>query len=298
MAQWVEKQKWTEQQPRLNFQERLKIIFGVDERNIPKDPQELKRQLEIRSQTASVKQEVQESAKILLREFNRKEQLASVIARNEKYKWSNIETMRARDLFALELAPDSKWFLSKTFAYVTKKTWEQIPFDPQNKEIDIKQWVEILIDFGSNADANQRVGAGDIVPAYVNVIRVIDTNGNVRIGRRCINGSRVGYYDENNRYIAIFNGYKIQIPTKEDIKKPETASIFWALKITDIFEENSEKIQTLEAQERVAMQAYAWQLESMKQKDAVMEMISRISQDVPSTTSYKEKVNKMLERAK
>jgi hypothetical protein len=83
-----------------------------------------------------------------------------------------------------------------------------------------------LIDFGSNADANQRVGAGDIVPAYVNVIRVIDTNGNVRIGRRCINGSRVGYYDENNRYIAIFNGYKIQIPTKEDIKKPETASIF------------------------------------------------------------------------
>jgi hypothetical protein len=36
----------------------------------------------------------------------------------------------------------------------------------------------------------------------------------------------------------------------------------------------------------------------MKQKDAVMEMISRISQDVPSTTSYKEKVNKMLERAK
>jgi hypothetical protein len=70
----------------LNFQERLKIIFGVDERNIPKDPQELKRQLEIRSQTASVKQEVQESAKILLREFNRKEQLASVIARNEKYK--------------------------------------------------------------------------------------------------------------------------------------------------------------------------------------------------------------------
>lgn len=54
------------------------------------------------------------------------------------------------------------------------------------------------------------VGAGDILPATVTKILVIDTKGQQRTGTRQIQNGRVGYYDAQG-YIPVFSGYTISV---------------------------------------------------------------------------------------
>jgi hypothetical protein len=96
--------------------------------------------------------------------------------------------------------------------------------DDQGDEIDLTSAnagtlknKKLLINFGDNKSLNASIGLGDILPYEVKKVEITDKNGKVttgtlgskdsRKGRR----DRVGYYDENGVYIAIYSGYSIKV---------------------------------------------------------------------------------------
>ena len=179
--------------PKQSFSERLKLVFGSDTRNIPQDPKELEKALLMRS-FGSFREDIQKEAKQLLFELRRKQnrdaRFAQEIARNpEKFKNKNIDSTSARDLYDIE--HEDVGFLAKAFAYkINKETGEQMSLDPKN----VNEGDEILVDFGANKNADLRISAGDMIPADIRVVKIVDSNGQERIGKRGIT-PRPGYYD-------------------------------------------------------------------------------------------------------
>ncbi|MBP9812188.1 transglycosylase SLT domain-containing protein [Candidatus Gracilibacteria bacterium] len=76
---------------------------------------------------------------------------------------------------------------------------------------------KILINFGSNKSINASIGLGDLLPYEAKKVQITKPNGEIvngtlgtadsRKGRK----ERVGYYDENGKYIAVYSGYSIKI---------------------------------------------------------------------------------------
>lgn len=83
------------------------------------------------------------------------------------------------------------------------------------EKTDEKDKISYTVNFGENRLADRYVGAGDILPANVEAIKVTDDNGNV-VTERAIRGinnrNRIGYYDAaTGAYIAIHTGHRITV---------------------------------------------------------------------------------------
>lgn len=85
----------------------------------------------------------------------------------------------------------------------------------------IKEGDEVVIDFGKNASANAKIGLGDILPPSVQIVKIFDLDMGVRIGTKQVIGGRSGYYDINGKYLPIYSGYTIQVPTTRELSNPD-----------------------------------------------------------------------------
>jgi hypothetical protein len=69
---------------------------------------------------------------------------------------------------------------------------------------------KLLINFGENKSLNASIGLGDILPYTVKKVEITDKNGKTTVGTLGSKDSRkgrrdrVGYYDDNGVYIAIY----------------------------------------------------------------------------------------------
>lgn len=75
--------------------------------------------------------------------------------------------------------------------------------------------ISFRVNFKENETANRYVGAGDLLPANVESIKVLDDYGNVisaKAVRNINNRHRIGYYDaKTGEYVPIHTGFKIVI---------------------------------------------------------------------------------------
>lgn len=88
--------------------------------------------------------------------------------------------------------------------------------------------ISFRVDFKENETAARYVGAGDLLPANVESIRVLDDYGNVvssKAVRNINNRRRIGYYDaETGEYVPIHTGFKIIVlSTRTDSSKSLSA---------------------------------------------------------------------------
>jgi len=100
----------------------------------------------------------------------------------------------------------------------------------QPEKIDDK--IAYTVDFKGNSLAERHVGAGDLLPANIESIMVMDSNSNIvskNAVRSLNNKNRIGYYDkESGQYIAVHSGFRIVVLTtrtnspKTPSKKPKT----------------------------------------------------------------------------
>ena len=149
----------------------------------------------------------------------------------------------------------------------------------------------VRIDFGRNAKANAKIGAGDILPANVNVVKIIDTSGNIRIGRRDIVGGHVGYYDINGKYLPIFNGYRIRIPQQSEI----TGAEYKRLGVKSVFNADKKALEELEKQENLAFESYHTRLEANEKTDRISAKVRDLRDIAGKTGNYQEQLKKALE---
>ncbi|MDD5213304.1 MAG: NlpC/P60 family protein [Candidatus Gracilibacteria bacterium] len=102
------------------------------------------------------------------------------------------------------------------------------------KKIDDKTY---NIDFGTNKSLENNIGLSEVMPEEVKKVHIIgEKNGRKYdlVGTR--QGTKGGFYDENGRYLAIFNGFKVEV--LESYTSEELASKQ---------KENDEKISSLSA---------------------------------------------------
>lgn len=241
------------------------------------------------------KTKFKQAIKDILREKNRIIQLEVVSKKwsdksRDILKWKNIDAISARDLLLAE--NEDTWFLAKTFAYKLTKdeTWEESE-TPVIRD-DIKEKDIIKIDFGKNKNANYKIWAADILPASVKIVKIIDYKGKEIIWTRDIAWNKVGYYDENNKYIPIFNNYKIYIPSSDELKNTEYSK--FGLK--SVFASVSE-LKDLEKNEKEAKTRYISELELNEKADIVKDTVFKLSSEVWDLKPYKNKINAMLNKA-
>lgn len=164
---------------------------------------------------------------------------------------------------------------------------------PLNVE-DIAEGDTVRVDFGRNRSADAKIGAGHLLPANVEVVKVIDTNWNVRIGRRMIVGGQVGYYDQNGKYLPIYSGYRIRIPTKSELSNPEYA----ALGAASALNTDEKALAERRKEERAAMEGFAKTLEAGEASDRtndVLEKLRREAEDAGTYANYRERLAKTVE---
>lgn len=75
------------------------------------------------------------------------------------------------------------------------------------------KYLEINLHGKSKYESN--IGAGHICPPSWQKVKIVDKNGKSKIGTRKIpgiddvDGHKIGYYDKNGEYLAVYTGYKI-----------------------------------------------------------------------------------------
>lgn len=162
-------------------------------------------------------QQIRNEIASLKRELNRVKQLASISkeASRKLSEGKNMDSLSPADLMKID---KEEWkrgeFLSKSFLYKQTTDSEgnitQEPSDGKN----LKEWDIIVVDFGKNKQANNRIGLGHMLGANIEYVKV-----NGKIGMRAIINNRVGYYMDNNArgYIPVFTGDEVVIPMKHEI---------------------------------------------------------------------------------
>jgi cell wall-associated NlpC family hydrolase len=205
---------------------------------------------------------------------------------------SSIDQVSAGNLIQLERA--ERWTLSKLYAYkrTLDKDWlpTEIPLDSKN----IIEGDEIIIDFGKNISANAKIGAADILPPSIQIVKIFDRDMGVRVGRRDIVGGRAGYYDANNKYIPIYSGYTLQIPTAVELANPD----YKGFGIKNSIEQDPAKIALLNTQDATALEYFAGILEKSRGEDRIDGMYQLIANEAWSAGTYGERLTRMIEIAK
>jgi hypothetical protein len=73
-------------------------------------------------------------------------------------------------------------------------------------------------------DIEASIGLAHILSENITEVEVTDLRGNVRRGQRKVHRGRAGYFDENNKYINIFSGYKVKVASANDKQDQEFKS--------------------------------------------------------------------------
>lgn len=209
----------------------------------------------------------------------------------EALKQEGFDGAKAKDLLSLELM--ERGTLAKVFSFKRKKDEQGLPTEEALKW-GINEGDEIIVDFGKNMDANARIGAADILPPSVQIVKIIDRDQNVRIGVRKIIGGRAGYYDGNNKYIPIYTGYTLRVPTENELKRNEYAHYG----VTRSIEADQKKITELESEDVKAMRAFSSILEKTKKEDTETELYRLVSQEAGTYGSYGERLGRMIDIAR
>ena len=197
------------------------------------------------------KRRIREEILSIKREFNRSKQYGNVMNMKLAEGKNSLDAISAWDLMRID--KESKLrrgeFLSKSFLYKRTTDKEGNIFEEPSDGKDLKEWDTLFVDFGKNGSAESKIGIGDLLSIDIKVVKVIDRQGNVRIGKRSIQGNKVGYYDENG-YIPVYNNYTVQIPNQkesEDYLKSSNPSITLS---NDETEENKAKDAFIETADR------------------------------------------------
>ncbi len=203
----------------------------------------------------------------------------------------NVDTISAHDLLGLKKG--DRGMLAKFFAY--KKGFDNAK-NPEENPLDIntlKEWDEIVIDFGGNLSANDKIWAADILPVEVQCVKITDKEWNVRYGARSIVGGRAGYYDANGKYLPIFNGYTVSIPTKSDLLHPE----FKQMKVGKVFEKDVKKVEALKKADNEALEYFRNVLQKSEREDKMTLLLRNLEKEIGSFSSYKDKLLKLIQKA-
>lgn len=215
----------------------------------------------------------------------------------EVLKSNGFDSVSADDLLSLEQL--ERGTLSKVFAYKRSRDGEGYPIEEPLNLSKIAEEDEIVIDFGRNAAANARIGAADILPPSVRVVKIFDADMNVRIGVRQVVGGRAGYYDVNGKYIPVFTGHTIRIPSSSELGKPEYKDLEKQFKIqlSRSIETDAKVLETLNAEDAEAMKQFRKILEQSKKEDQMSSLYSMISTEAGASGNYKERLERMIEVA-
>lgn len=205
----------------------------------------------------------------------------------------DIDNIGVKKLLTIE--NNKKWFLASAFAFkqIEDKDWnitEEAISNPDN----INEWDTINIDFGKNKWAYWKVGAWDILPTKVQVVKIIDAHWEVRIGKRGISGSKVWYYDLEWRYIPIYNNYKLYIPKSSELNSSEYKDIW----ITSAFLSDKKQLEELEKTENTAKVNYIQVVEENERLSRISDIVVEIGWEFVNQKNYKDKLRLTLERAK
>lgn len=206
----------------------------------------------------------------------------------EVMKTGGFETMWADDLLSLEQL--ERGVLSKVFAYKRTKGPDGLPVETPLNTKDIQENDEIVIDFWRNASANAKIGAADLLPPSIRVVKIIDRDMNVRIGTRQVINGRSGYYDINGKYLPIYNGFTLRIPTAVEIQQPEYAGF----KISKSIEQDAAVLSRLETEDAEAMTRFRGILEKSRKEDATSSLYELISTEAGSGGTYQERLGRMI----
>lgn len=196
--------------------------------------------------------------------------------------------MNADNLLSLEQI--ERGVLSKVFAYKRSVDQNGLPIESPLNSKDIKEEDEIVIDFGKNGSANAKIGAADILPPSIRIIKIVDHDMNVRVGTRQIINGRAGYYDINGKYLPIYTGYTLRIPSEKEISRPE----YQGFKIGKSIETDSTILATLEEQDAKAMSQFRSVLEKSKGEDTTSDLYSMIAIEAGTNGSYQERLARMI----
>lgn len=251
--------------------------------------------------TGSEKRNQRENILSLGRTKNRSQRAEMITAENgmikneplkkrarEIMKSGGFETMSADNLLSLEQL--ERGVLSKVFAYKRTKGPDGLPIESPVNGKDIQEDDEIVIDFGRNASANAKIGAADLLPPSIRVVKIIDRDMNVRIGTRQVINGRAGYYDINGKYLPVYNGYTLRIPSATEVKRPE----YEGFKITGSIERDASVLQTLETEDAQAMAHFRDVLERGQKEDRTSGLYGMVSAEAGSGGTYQERLGRMI----
>lgn len=209
-----------------------------------------------RAKDIGEKRLIREQILSLRRELNQAKQFTS-ISESKLVEWkNNLDSISAADLMRLdrEVSKEKRWeFLSKSFLYKRTTNSDGDTFEEPVEHSQIREWDTLYVDFGKNKSAESKIGVGDFLSMNTKVVKIIDQNGNIRVGKRSIQWNKVGYYDEQ-WYIAVYNWYKVEIPkvseSEEYLKKsnpsiPLSSSLDDENKAKDTFIETAKKYEQL-----------------------------------------------------
>ncbi|EKE27798.1 MAG: hypothetical protein ACD_3C00149G0009 [uncultured bacterium (gcode 4)] len=244
------------------------------------------------------KKELKSQLRDLNREKNRIIKFYIVIKNPEVYwdlsKNSNIDAISAKDLLKIDLK--SKWFLSSAFAFRQSVEANGNIIEEPLDYGKLQLWDDIMIDFWKNNQANRKIWVWDILPSKARIVEVIDNNWKSRIWMRDISWSRIWYYDENARYIPVFNGYKLHIPKNEELKDPKYAKILSGKNIKSAFIDDKELAEVEKSEDQAKLQ-YIWKLEQFAQAEKYNQITEELSVWIASS-SYKDKLEQVIKKAK
>ncbi|MFZ3232633.1 MAG: NlpC/P60 family protein [Patescibacteria group bacterium] len=210
-------------------------------------------------------------------------------------KYKTVENVPAKELLALELA--SRGTLSKMYAFKETRNEQGETVETPLDVNDIQEGDNIRIDFGRNANADAKLGAGHLLPARIEVVKVIDRDLNVRIGRRATVGGRVGYYDQNGKYLPIYSGFQIRVPTAVELGTPEYAK----LGATSAINTDAKALEKREKEEAEAMEKFRKVLEASEASDRATDTVAKLRREVEDqggASNYRERLEKTLSLAK
>jgi flagellum-specific peptidoglycan hydrolase FlgJ len=166
------------------------------------------------------KKAIREEILSIRRSFNRTRQYAEIASLKLAEGKNNLDSISAADLMKIdkEISKDKRGeFLSKSFLYKRTQDADGNTFEEPTDGKNLKEGDILYVDFGGNKSAESKVGIGDFLPVDTKVVKITDLNGKTRIGKRSIQGNKVGYYDEQ-WYIPVYNGYKVEIPKNLEVE--------------------------------------------------------------------------------
>lgn len=210
-------------------------------------------------------------------------------------KYKTVENVPAKELLRLEIL--GRGTLSKMYAFKETRNEKGETVETPLDVNDIKEGDSIRIDFGRNANADAKLGAGHLLPANVEVVKIIDRDMNVRIGRRAVVGGRVGYYDENGKYLPIYSGFRIRVPTAAELSAPEYAK----LGAVSAINTDAAELERREKEEKAAMEGFSKILEKSEKADRDNDTVAKLRREVEDAggaSNYRERLEKTLALAK